>query len=97
MGGNSYNNNGSGGGGLIKISFESSSLTAGTNNFRINISQGIQNNASGNLTSSTGIFYGPICNPGTYVSYLSCLKCGPYSYSSLGDPVCRPCPNISVL
>ena len=90
IGGNSYNNNGSGGGGVIKVSYENMPA----NNLIINISQGIQNGEKGFLSNSTGIFYGPVCNPGTYVSSLQCVNCNGKSYSSLGSPVCRPCPQL---
>ena len=67
------------------------------NNLIIDITQGMQNGVKGVMSNSTGIFYGPVCNPGTYVSYLRCLNCNATNYSSLGDPVCRPCPIIDEL
>jgi hypothetical protein len=63
-GGNSTNNNGSGAGGMVKISFESFPNRAHWNFLWININQGKQSNNDNIEIYSNGIFYGPTCFPG---------------------------------
>jgi hypothetical protein len=91
-GGNSYNNNGAGGGGLVKVSYATVNQTIFSYSLWININQGYQPNST-NQVLFNGIFYGPLCLGGQQADYLKCANCSPKSYSTLGDPVCRPCPS----
>lgn len=61
----------------------------------VNVSQGFQPNLDQNKTyfQNNGLFYGPICVPGTWGWYLSCVPCFNGSYSLLGDTSCQMCPS----
>lgn len=63
----------------------------------VNVSQGFQPNLDQNKTyfQNNGLFYGPICQPGTWGWYLSCVPCNKGTYSLLGDTSCQMCPNSS--
>lgn len=67
-GGNSTNNNGSGAGGLVKVSYQN----AISRSLWININEGYQSNSPSDELYSNGIFFGPTCSPGYQAIYLSC-------------------------
>lgn len=73
-GGDSYNDQGGGGGGLIKISYLSVEQQP-SYSLWININQGYQNNSPNINLQSNGIFYGPLCHGGSMAYYLGCISC----------------------
>jgi hypothetical protein len=76
---------------LVKVSYNSVNQNP-SYSLWININQGYQNNSPNILIYSNGIFYGPLCEGGHMAYYLGCTPCNSTSFSTLGDPVCRPCP-----
>ncbi len=62
-GGDSYNNLGAGGGGLIKVTYVNRKQNP-EDSLWINISQGYQMNSPNQSVYSNGIFYGPVCPGG---------------------------------
>lgn len=87
-GGASKNNNGSGAGGIVKISYETTLNNISTNIW-VNVSQGYQPYTPETKTGSNGIYYGIFCKPGYYPLYLNCLPCDEGTYSLLGDTSCQ--------
>lgn len=63
MGGNSFNNNGAGGGGIVKISYTNYTYNS-ISSIWVNINQGYQPNYQNFSTSSNGLFYGTLCTSG---------------------------------
>jgi hypothetical protein len=99
-GGNSSNNNGSGAGGMVKMSYTNypnrgSRSEDSDNVLWVNVNSGIQQNNGDTLVYTNGIFYGPTCLPGQQAKFLGCDSCPPGYYSSLGDPICRACPPVA--
>jgi len=68
-GGNSYNGNGAGSGGLIKLSSQNVTRQFPTSLW-IDINQGNQSNNPSYSVSNNGIFYGPLCYGGQQMDYL---------------------------
>lgn len=59
-GGASYNNNGSGAGGIVKISFQNSSFY-NDDSMWVNVSSGYQPHEPEMIFQNNGIFYGKFC------------------------------------
>ena len=95
QGGNSSNNNGSGAGGLVKVSFDTAKNIELETILWVNIYAGLQNNIADHNITSNGIFYGVNCMPGYQSKYLRCEPCEVGYYANLGDPICKKCPTFS--
>ena len=70
-GGASYNVNGSGGGGIVKISYDHYKFYE-ENSMWVNVTPGYQPPDSRLKFSANGLFYGTFCTPGYYQLYLAC-------------------------
>lgn len=90
-GGASYNNNGSGAGGIVKISYNSMNFSL-SDSMLVNVKSGFQPSPPNMSVQTSGIFYGVFCKPGEYVNFLGCFPCEYGSFSLLGDSSCQTCP-----